>query len=107
MENRVPKKCVFLAVEPSGMLEFKIDDAHLLTVLQGARISPDNAVAANVFLTERAPCVDLRCIVFSVGPPAVSKVELLAWRDKSGEVWQNLAMALIEQGLAEPTNTPP
>jgi hypothetical protein len=50
--------------------------------------------------------VELRCTVREAGPPAVVNVELLAWRDKSGEVWQNLGAALIEQGLAEPTTNP-
>jgi len=59
--------------------------------------------AANAFLADRAPRVDLRCTVCDAGPPAVVNAEPLAWHDKSGDVWQNLGTALIEQGLAEPT----
>jgi len=44
--------------------------------------------------------------LYDAGPSAVVNAELLAWRDKSGDVWQNLGTALIEQALAEPTTNP-
>jgi hypothetical protein len=94
--------CRFLEVEASGALVLDIDGKRVRAMLGGARIDPSKAARANAFLAERAPRVNLRCTVRDPGPPAVVDIELLAWRDKSGDVWQNLGAVLIEQGLAEP-----
>ena len=94
--------CRFLEVEPGGALVLEVDEQRVRAVLRGARIAPSKAADANAFLAERARRVSLRCTVRDPGPPALVDVELLAWRDKSGDVWQNLGAALIEQGLAEP-----
>lgn len=98
--------CRFLEVEPGGILVFEIDRQRVRTILHGARILRSKEADANAFLADRAPRVTLRCMVRDPGPPAVVNVELLAWRDKSGEVWQNLGAALIKQGLAEPATDP-
>lgn len=99
---RATTACRFVEVEAGGVLVLDIDGKRVPATLRGARIHPSEAARANAFLAERAPRVNLRCTVRDPGPPAVVDVELLAWRDKSGEVWQNLGVALIEQGLAEP-----
>jgi hypothetical protein len=42
----------------------------------------------------------LRCDVVRSGVPAAVRVHYLAWHDKSGEVWRDLAVTLLGQGLA-------
>ncbi len=106
MEKHATTTCRFEEVEPGGVLVLVISGERVRATLQGVCIAKSKAADANAFLADRAPRVDLRCMVCDAGPPAVVNVELLAWRDKSGDVWQNLGRALIEQGLAEPeTNT--
>lgn len=107
MEKHTTATCRFEEVEPSGVLVLEISGERVRATLQGVRIPTSKAADANAFLADRAPRVDLRCTVCEAGPPAaVVNAELLAWRDKSGDVWQNLGSALIEQGLAEPTTSP-
>jgi len=102
MEKHTTYKCRFREVEPGGVLVMEIDGGRVRATLQGVRIPASRAPAAEAFLTDRAPRVDLRCTVCDTGSPAEIRVELLAWRDKSGDVWQNLGAALVKQGLAEP-----
>ncbi len=103
MENQTTTPCRFEAVEPAGVIVLEVGGRHVRATLQGAQIPPSKAADADAFLTDRAPRVDLRCTTHDAGPPTVLTVEVLAWRDKSGHVWQDLGKVLIEQGLAEPT----
>ena len=53
----------------------------------GVRALPTSK-AANAFLADRAPRVDLRGTVCDAGPPAVVNAEPLAWRAAmSGKTW--------------------
>ena len=103
MEKHVTTTCRFAEVEPDGVLVLEVSGKRVRANLRGVRIPASKAADANALLADRAPRVDLRCTVRDPGPPALVDVELLAWRDKSGDVWQNLGTALTEQGLAEPT----
>lgn len=102
MDEPAKTACRFVEVEPGGVLVLDIGEKPVRATLAGARIDPSKAASANAFLAQRAPRVNLRCALRDPGPPAVVDVELLAWRDKSGDVWQDLGATLIEQGLAEP-----
>ncbi len=106
MGKHTTATCRFEEVEPSGVLVLEISGERVRATLQGTRIPTSKAADTNAFLADRAPRVDLRCTVRDVGPPAVVEAELLAWRDKSGDVWQSLGTVLIEQGLAEPATHP-
>lgn len=83
----------------------RVHDKEVRATLRQAHIPLSKTADANAFLADRAPRVELRCILSDAGPSLVVDVELLAWRDKSGDVWQNMGTQLIEQGLAEPVNS--
>jgi hypothetical protein len=103
MKKDPSSTCRFEAVEPGGMLLFEINGERVRATLEGARIPPSKAAEANAFLADRAPRVRLRCTICDRGPPAIVHVDMLAWRDKSGDVWQDLGAALVEQGYAVTT----
>ncbi len=97
--------CTFIEVKSDGSLIMAVDEKNLSAALQQAVIPPGKTKATNDFLTQRAPRVALRCELNGAGAKQVTNIEYLAWRDKTGDVWQDLGQELINQGLAKPKNS--
>jgi len=102
MVNDKFEPCTFIEVKSDGRLIMNVDGKTLSAALQQAVIPPGKTEVANDFLNQRAPRVMLRCELNVAKPKQVINIEYLAWRDKTGDVWQDLGQELINQCLAKP-----
>lgn len=101
MVNAKFASCTFVEVKSDGSLVMAVEGDNLSVTMRHAVIPPEKADAANDLLARRAPRVKLRCELSPSEPRRVINIEFLAWRDKSGDVWQDLGQELIKLGLAK------
>lgn len=96
-------ECHPIELASGGELRLAIQETPRTVTLRGVMVPPDAAPAVNrLFERIRREGIAVRCTVAPesrTGAPPAS-VEYLAWRDKSGDVWQDLAATLVEEGLA-------
>lgn len=99
-------ECQPIEFSESGTLRASVGGRERVLVLRGV-VVPAEAVAGVNRLLQRLGRQQLpaRC---SAAPaawpptnvPAPVTIEYVAWRDKSGEVWEDLAGTLLDEGLA-------
>jgi endonuclease YncB( thermonuclease family) len=96
-------ECKVLEVTTAGELRITIGDRARAVRLRGVVVPAEAASAANTLIQRlRQPPASVRCTVApeDVASALPATIEYLAWRDKSGDVWKDLAATLLEQGLA-------
>ena len=97
--------CALLDVADGGAIRIDANGVRRTVTLRGVTLRPDSAAAINsMFERLRAQQMPVRCTLLAdrKSSTAVADIEYLAWRDKSGDVWQDLAVTLVEEGLARP-----
>jgi hypothetical protein len=96
-------ECKVVELTTAGEFRITIGDRTRDVRLRGVVVPAEAASGVNT-LIERLdrPPTGVRCTVAAAdagaAPPAT--IEYLAWHDKSGDVWKDLAATLLEQGLA-------
>jgi hypothetical protein len=96
------EQCELIRVDESGALVVRSHGAEQRMAILGiAVVQPRQALYVEI-IAERIPRTSrtLRYRVRSPGPPPRALFHYLAWHDKSGDVWQDLALTLLEQGAA-------
>jgi hypothetical protein len=97
------EECKLVGILPDGSLTIRIRGMEQKVQIHGVEIPyppPDLYVE---IITRRLPRLrkSLKCVVRSSEPGESVEVQFwyYGWQDKSGEVWLDLAMTLIEEGL--------
>jgi endonuclease YncB( thermonuclease family) len=96
-------ECTVLAFTTAGELQIAIGDVPRAVRLPGVVVPPETRAEVNTRLERlRQRPLPSRCTVAANDAAGVAwaTVEYLAWRDKSGDVWEDLGATLIEEGLA-------
>jgi hypothetical protein len=105
MDRAEPIDCQLADVLDDGHVVLQIAGEERTTLLYGVLV-PGESRGAVVDLLQRldpATRPPLRC---ALEPPTDegslprARISYLAWRDKSGDVWEDLAASLLDQGLA-------
>jgi hypothetical protein len=91
--------CEVVDVRADGTLLLRIGGREQYGVLHGVRLARPDGVAELVARLRRASH-PLQCDPPVGGASAETTIWYLAWRDKSGDVWEELAATLLEEGLA-------
>ena len=90
-----------LIAAAAGTIRLRIGDAEHDVTLRGVTLPPESSAAITALLTRlRRAGLPARCRLDAAGRAA--DVRYVAWRDKSGDVWENLAATLLDAGLARP-----
>ena len=99
------RDCRLERLLPDGSPVVRFDGEEMVVELAGLEIpQPPSASYREIFEERLARLPDpLRCEIESATPPGRIRGRLfyLAWRDKSGDVWKDVAQLLLEQGLAK------
>jgi hypothetical protein len=96
--------CDWIAVRPDGQLHLSIDGRSHMVGLHGVEMVAASPELVEEFLgrlkRNGLPVGCTEPAVQSLDKGALTlKLSYLAWRDKSGDVWKDLAPTLIEEGL--------
>jgi hypothetical protein len=94
-ENAVERDCRLIRVAPDGSLVLELPDAELHAVIEGLPATdevPDEHLDALARLAGRP----LKVVETGRTPAGRARVRLryLAWHDKSGDVWRDVADVL-------------
>jgi hypothetical protein len=105
MDSAEPMDCQIADVLDDGRVVVRIAGEDRTTTLNGV-VVPSEVRQAVIDMLQRLDAAmrpPLRCVV---DPPADEsslprvRISYLAWRDKSGDVWEDLATSLLDRGLA-------
>jgi hypothetical protein len=94
--------CSIASVMPDGSLMLEQRGGHHHARIHGIDVPQPPPSLYTEIVGERvggAPS-PLRCELVHGGSPASVRLRYLAWHDKSGEVWRDLAITLLGHGLA-------
>jgi hypothetical protein len=98
------EECWFVRLLPDGSPVVKLRGAEQSVQIHGIEIPQPPPELYVELMTQRLPRLGrpLRCVIRSIGPAGQVSAKLFyyGWQDKSGDVWQDLALALLDQGLA-------
>ena len=106
------RECSVIRVLLDGSLLLKLDDKEQAVYLHGIEIPKPPPQEYFDWFAQRLPRIrgPLRCVFRGSTETGQMKAQLFyfAWQDKSGDVWLDLALALLSQGLAKvaPGNFP-
>lgn len=94
--------CQFVRLDADGAIVLRIDGVVTRMFLFGLEIStpvPSGyATIVGRLSRSRRP---LRCLVRdAASSPVRAQLFYFAWRDKTGEVWEDLALSLVREGVA-------
>ena len=97
------RECRFLGVQPDGTLRVEIDGAQRQVQIFGIAV-PQPPPPLYIDIVGRrihGRNKPLRCDVREVTPDGHwrARVAYYAWQDKSGDVWEDLALTLLDQGV--------
>jgi hypothetical protein len=98
--------CELLEVVSAGTIRLTANGAEHEVKLRGVSLPPHARDSINaMFERLRRAHAPVRCKFQEAGTPGAptgAQVRYLAWRDKSGDVWLDLAATLLEERLARP-----
>jgi len=100
--NRPPwVECRILRLLDDGTPVVELGDASRALSLHGVVVPVPPPEGYVRIMTDRlgAPGRRLRCEPAAVASPGSAQFFYLAWQDKSGDVWLDLAQTLLEEGL--------
>ena len=94
--------CELIRVDEAGALVVRLQGTEQAIAIFGIDVERPPSKAYVEIIAERIPRTSrtLQCTVLAPGPPPRARFLYLAWRDKSGDVWQDLALTLLGQGAA-------
>jgi endonuclease YncB( thermonuclease family) len=99
------EECELIRLLPDGSPMVKLRGVEQNVRIYGIEIPqppPDQYIE---IMTRRLPRIGkpLRCLVRSTDPPGPPRVKFFyyGWQDKSGGVWLDLALMLIDEGLVK------
>ncbi|MCE8425197.1 MAG: hypothetical protein J5U17_05410 [Candidatus Methanoperedens sp.] len=97
------EECWFVRLLPDGSTVLKIRGLEHKVAIHGVEIPQPPPELYIEIITKRLPRLrrPLRCIVRSMRPSGEISAMLLyyGWQDKSGDVWLDLALVLLDEGL--------
>jgi hypothetical protein len=94
--------CQLLGVDPDGALVVSVAGGTKTFAIFGVEVDAPVPDLYYEIVAKRLPQTGhpLRCTVRSTGPGLPrAQFFYFAWHDKTGEVWQDLAVTLLEQGV--------
>jgi hypothetical protein len=96
------EECELIGVDESGALVVRLNGVEQRMAIFGLTVAQPPPALYVEIIVERQPRASrtLRCTVHAPGPPPRARFHYLAWHDKSGDVWQDLALPLLDQGAA-------
>jgi hypothetical protein len=98
------RECRFLRLESDGTLQVEMDGAQRALQLFGVVVPqpPPPLYMDIVGKRIQKQHKPLRCDVRAVGPDGRwrARIAYFAWQDKSGDIWEDLALTLLDQGVA-------
>ena len=106
-------ECVPIRFTEGGTLRAIVEGRERLLTLRGVFVPAESAADANRFverLRARTPpprCVPVHASWPEPAVPAEVTIEYLAWRDKTGDVWEDFAGTLVDEGLARASGGAP
>lgn len=98
------ERCELIRLDEDGALVVRFEGAAQRMAIFGLRVAEPSPALYVEIIGKRLPHGGgdgLRCTVRAAGAPRRSQFHYLAWRDKSGDVWQDLALTLLDQGVAQ------
>ncbi len=102
--NANERECRFRRVEPDGTLDVDMDGAQQRVQIFGIVVPqpPSSLYMDIVGKRIHGRHKPLRCDIRAVGPGGLvrGRIWYYAWQDKSGDVWDDLALTLLDQGVA-------
>jgi hypothetical protein len=97
-------ECVVTGVLDDGVLVLSVPGQELRSVIHGLDVPLPVPAEYVEVITQRVPRTGeaLRARLIPAPSPAPVRAQLhyLAWRDKSGPVWRDLALVLLAEGAA-------
>jgi endonuclease YncB( thermonuclease family) len=98
------EECQFVRLLPDGTLVVRIHGVEREVEIEGIETPEPPSTLYVELLSERLPRLGkpLRLIVRAELPNGRIRAKLLyfGWHDKSGDVWLDLALALLDEGVA-------
>jgi hypothetical protein len=94
--------CEVVRVLPDGSVVLRRGEAELVARIHGldVPVPPPSLYVDMVGGRLAGAGRSLRCVVVSGASRATVRLSYLAWRDKSGDVWKDVGLTLLEQGAA-------
>ena len=94
--------CELIRVDDAGRLVVRLQGVEQALAIFGIDVDQPPRKEYVDLVADRIPRTSrtLQCTVVDAGPPPRARFLYLAWRDKSGDVWQDLALSLLELGQA-------
>ena len=101
--NANERECRFLGLQPDGTLQVEVDGTERQVQVFGV-VVPQPPPPLYVEIVGRrihSRNKPVRCDVRAVKPDGQwrARIAYFAWQDKSGEVWEDLAVTLLDQGV--------
>ena len=98
-----PESCRLIRLEPDGQPVVEISGRQLPVRIHGVEIPQPVPELYRDVMTQRINWIEpsLRCVTIEPDrqPPALT-ISYLAAKDKSGDIWLDLATLLVEEGAA-------
>jgi len=93
--------CDRITLGTHGEWHLRIDGVDRVVKLRGIALVDELTPATDELIARlRDKATPVRCTMSASPAPATASVRYLAWRDKSGDVWEDLAVTLLDRGLA-------
>ncbi|HEY9599691.1 MAG TPA: hypothetical protein V6D33_18670 [Cyanophyceae cyanobacterium] len=103
-EMEQQEECPFVRLLPDGSPVVRLRGIEQSVKIYGIEIPQPPTESYIDLMTQRLPALSkpLRCIVRGSEPTGQLRVQLFyyGWQDKSGDVWLDLAVSLLDQGVA-------
>ena len=93
--------CIFVALNDYGNFLFETGDKVLTFELSNAKVLKNKIGALQELMAVRGEQTSFECKLVQAKEPVFYQVQFLAWRDKSGHVWKDFGLQLIELEFAE------
>ena len=103
LRNNQPQTCRMIRLESNGQLVLEVLGQELPVLIHGLEIPEPVTELYRDIMTQRINWIEpsLRCVAVEPSrQPASLRISYLAAKDKSGDIWLDLATLLVEEGAA-------
>jgi Staphylococcal nuclease homologue len=104
------EECLFVRLLPDGSPVVNLRGTEQRVEIDGIQIPQPPPNLYIEMMTQRLPRLrkPLRCVVRAVRTSGQIQAKLLyyGWQDKSGDVWLDLGLTLVDEGLARVSEAP-
>ncbi len=97
-----PQDCQFVRITDQGALVVTVSGIERTLAIFGVEVTAPPPALYLEIIGQRLPRTGrpLRCTMRTAGPGTPLAVfHYFAWHDKSGDVWEDLAVTLLDQGV--------